>query len=124
MIAADTSSLIAFFAGERAPDTEQIAQALQGGQIAIPPVVLTEVLSDATCFAQLVPVVSHWPQLDITQDYWLRAAKIRAILLEKKLAAKIPDTLIAQSCIDHDVALITRDADFRHFAKYCGLKLA
>lgn len=124
MIAADTSSLIAFFAGERAPDTEQIAQALQGGQIAMPPVVLTEVLSDATCFAQLVPVVSHWPQLDITQDYWLRAAKIRAILLEKKLAAKIPDTLIAQSCIDHDVALITRDADFRHFAKYCGLKLA
>jgi predicted nucleic acid-binding protein len=124
VIAADTSSLIAFFAGERAPDTEQIAQALQGGQIAMPPVVLTEVLSDATCFAQLVPVVSHWPQLDITQDYWLRAAKIRAILLEKKLAAKIPDTLIAQSCIDHDVALITRDADFRHFAKYCGLKLA
>lgn len=124
MIAADTSSLIAFFAGERAPDTEQIAQALQGGQIAIPPVALTEVLSDATCFAQLAPVVSHWPQLDITQDYWLRAAKIRAILLEKKLTAKIPDTLIAQSCIDHDVALITRDADFRHFAKYCGLKLA
>ncbi len=124
MIAADTSSLIAFFAGERAPDTEQIAQALQGGQIAIPPVVLTEVLSDATCFAQLAPVVSHWPQLDVTQDYWLRAAKIRAILLEKKLAAKIPDALIAQSCIDHDVALITRDADFRHFAKYCGLKLA
>jgi len=23
-----------------------------------------------------------------------------------------------------DVALITRDKDFRHFAKHCGLKLA
>jgi len=32
--------------------------------------------------------------------------------------------LIAQACIDNDVALITRDADFRHFAKHCGLKLA
>ena len=26
--------------------------------------------------------------------------------------------------IDHDLPLITRDADFRHFAKHCGLKLA
>jgi predicted nucleic acid-binding protein len=34
------------------------------------------------------------------------------------------DALIAQSCIDHDVPLITRDTDFRHFAKHCGLKLA
>jgi predicted nucleic acid-binding protein len=31
--------------------------------------------------------------------------------------------LIAQSCIDHDVALITRDADFRHYAAEGGLKL-
>jgi hypothetical protein len=31
---------------------------------------------------------------------------------------------IAQSCIDADVKLITRDRDFRHFATHCGLKLA
>jgi predicted nucleic acid-binding protein len=36
----------------------------------------------------------------------------------------LPDTLIAQSCIDHDVALIARDEDFRHFAEHCGLRLA
>jgi len=123
LIAADTSSLIAFFAGESAADTEQIAQALRDGQIALPLVVLTEVLSDAISYSRLAPVVSHWPQLEITEDYWLRAAKTRSVLLTKKLGAKIPDTLIAQSCIDHDVALITRDGDFRHFAKYCGLKL-
>jgi predicted nucleic acid-binding protein len=41
-----------------------------------------------------------------------------------KLRARLPDALIAQSCIDHDVALITRDRDFRYFAKYCGLRLA
>jgi predicted nucleic acid-binding protein len=29
--------------------------------------------------------------------------------------AKLADTLIAQSCLDHDVPLITRDGDFRHF---------
>jgi predicted nucleic acid-binding protein len=40
------------------------------------------------------------------------------------LKAKVADALIAQSCIDHDVALITRDRGFRHFAKHCGLRLA
>jgi len=32
-------------------------------------------------------------------------------------------TLIAQSCIDHHVPLITRDGDFRPFARYAGLTL-
>jgi predicted nucleic acid-binding protein len=45
-------------------------------------------------------------------------------LLARKLRARLPDTLIAQSCIDHDIPLIARDTDFRHFAKHCGLKLA
>jgi hypothetical protein len=31
-------------------------------------------------------------------------------------------TLIAQSCIDHDVPLITADTDFRHYAPL-GLRL-
>jgi predicted nucleic acid-binding protein len=33
------------------------------------------------------------------------------------------DTLIAQSCLDHDVPLITRDADFRPFERLARLKL-
>jgi predicted nucleic acid-binding protein len=44
--------------------------------------------------------------------------------MRKGLKAAVADALIAQSCIDNDVALITRDPDFRHFAKHCGLKLA
>ena len=35
-----------------------------------------------------------------------------------------PITLIAQFCIDADAALIARDEDYRHFARWCGLKLA
>jgi hypothetical protein len=41
-----------------------------------------------------------------------------------RLKARLPDALIAQSCIDHDVALITRDVDFQKYADHCGLKLA
>jgi predicted nucleic acid-binding protein len=40
-----------------------------------------------------------------------------------KTKAKLADTLIAQLCIDHEVPLITRDRDFSHFQKFCGLKL-
>jgi predicted nucleic acid-binding protein len=62
--------------------------------------------------------------LDLLEGYWMRAADSRAKMLSQKRRARLPDTLIAQSCIDHNVLLITRDADFRHFAKHCGLKLA
>ena len=62
------------------------------------------------------------PLLEITEGYWERAGALRARILSQKLKAKLADTLIAQSCLDHDVALVTRDGDFRHFAAR-GLKL-
>jgi predicted nucleic acid-binding protein len=60
----------------------------------------------------------------VTAGYWQRAGAIRRALKEKGRRALLGDALIAQSCIDHGAALITRDADFRHFAKHCGLQLA
>jgi len=38
--------------------------------------------------------------------------------------ASLGDALIAQACIDSDVPLLTRGADFAAFAKLGGLKLA
>jgi predicted nucleic acid-binding protein len=35
----------------------------------------------------------------------------------------IAAALIAQSCLDQSVPLVTRDKDFRHFAKSAGLPL-
>ena len=124
MIAVDTSSLIAFFAGEEGSDVEQVRGALSSHAICLPPIVIVELLSDAKSRGTLEAAIADWPILDPPEGYWLRASAIRSILVAKKLTAKVPDTLIAQSCIDHDVALITRDTDFRHFAKYCGLRLA
>jgi predicted nucleic acid-binding protein len=43
--------------------------------------------------------------------------------LARGIKAPLADALICQSCLDHDAALITRDRDFRPFAKHCGLKL-
>ena len=103
---------------------ERLAAALLGGTLVLPPVVLTEILSDEKTGRFLESRLRLCPLLEITQGYWARAGAVRAMLLAKGLRAKLQDVLIAQSCIDHGVPLITRDADFRHFAKHCGLKLA
>lgn len=124
MIAADTSSLVAYFAGESGRDVELMETALADARLCLSPIVLTEILSDPKSRQILEPVVADWPSLEITPGFWIRASQTRARLLQNRLTAKLPDTLIAQSSIDHDTPLITRDGDFRHFAKYCGLKLA
>ena len=124
MIAADTSSLVAYFAGDKGSDVTLIEEALAQGALCLPPVVLTELLSDPSSRVRLAPIVTGWRLLAITADHWLRASATRSRILSKGLRARIPDTLVAQSCIDHDVLLIARNGDFRHFAKHCGLKLA
>jgi predicted nucleic acid-binding protein len=64
------------------------------------------------------------PPLDLADGYWVRAGATRAVILRQTLRARLADSLIAQACIDANVALLTRDRDFRHYAKYCGLRLA
>ncbi|MGE5443109.1 MAG: hypothetical protein ACM3SR_00715 [Ignavibacteriales bacterium] len=86
MIAVDSSSLIAFLACDSGSDVNAIEDALNAQALILPPVVLTEILSD--------------PKLP-----------------------KQADTLIAQSCLDYDTPLITRDRDFRHFEKFAQLKV-
>ena len=124
MIAADTSSLVAFFGGDKGKDVEMIDAAMKAATLHLPPVVITELLSDRNSSVIIGVDLADAPMLSILPGYWQRAGATRRLLLEKGLRAKIPDTLIAQSCIDHDVPLIARDPDFRHFAKHCGLKLA
>jgi len=36
---------------------------------------------------------------------------------------RLADTLIAQSCLDHDMPIVVRDRDFRIFATFAELKL-
>jgi predicted nucleic acid-binding protein len=124
MIATDTSSLVAYLSGTGGSDVELLATALSGGNLILPPVVVTEILSDPAPRKLLQPHIEALELLPIEEGYWQRAGEQRRVLKQLGLRAKIADALIAQSCIDHDVPLITRDNDFRHFAKHCGLRLA
>lgn len=123
MIALDTSSIIAFLADQKGQDVEHVDHAL-GKRVAVfPPLVLSELLSDSNLPLPLVKIFKTIPLLEILPGYWERCGLLRAKILKKKFKARIADTLIAQSCLDHDLPLITRDRDFRHFEKFAELKL-
>lgn len=123
MIAADTSTWIAFFQGSDGKDVDWLDQALEDRQVLMPPVVLTELLSTP----KLPPAVSdsllQLPLIEIGDGYWRRAGELRARVLATHRKARLGDALIAQSCVDRKIALLTRDRDFRAFAEAAGLDL-
>ena len=123
MIAADTSSLVAYLSGAQGTDVEAVETALTESQVCLPPVVLTELLSYPKLSKPVRVLLEQIPVLEVSEGYWTRAGLLRARILAKKLRARLSDTLITQSCLDHDVPLIARDADYQHFAKVAGLKL-
>lgn len=123
MIALDTSSLIAYLKGAEGPDLDAVEEALTLSIAVLPPVVLTELLSSPTADEGTKALIRQLPLLQVTLGYWERAAILRASILAKGLRANLADTLISQSCLDHDLPLITRDRDFRHFAAHGGLML-
>ncbi|HEV8657676.1 MAG TPA: PIN domain-containing protein [Thermoanaerobaculia bacterium] len=51
-----------------------------------------------------------------------RAGLLRGRVIATGFKSKVADALVAQSCLDHDVALVTHDRDFRHYARF-GLVL-
>jgi len=123
MIAADTSSLVAFLEGESGSDVDLIQSALDASQLVLPPVVLTELLSDPAVSRSVRSLLAGLPILDIEAGYWERAGVLRASVLKQRKKARVADALIAQSCLDQATPLVTRDRDFRHFADAAGLPL-
>ncbi|MEY2549632.1 MAG: hypothetical protein QOD64_2214 [Verrucomicrobiota bacterium] len=123
MIAIDTSSLRRWAERRSGVDVDQVREAVRNGEAALPPIVLTEALSKPAVEPMFVEIVMSLGLMSIREGYWKRAGELRSDILSEGNKAKLADVLIAQSCIDHDVPLITFDADFRHFTR-AGLKLA
>jgi predicted nucleic acid-binding protein len=88
----------------------------------LPPPVLSEALSDPNLAVGKGERIRAIPLLEILDGYWERAGLLRGLVRAQGYKALLADSLIAQSCIDHDIPLITYDLDFRHFV-HAGLKL-
>ena len=92
------------------------------GRAILPPVVLCEALSDPSIPSELVADIADLPVLDLLEGYWRRAGQLRALLIKRSHKAKLADVLVAQSCLDHHLPLVTFDRDFRHYTR-AGLVL-
>jgi predicted nucleic acid-binding protein len=100
-----------------------LVQALMDRSAVLSPFVLAELFSDPKLEPQDAADLRRLPLLAITEGFWERAGRLRAELFQKNYRPKLVDTMIAQICIDHDVRLLTRDRDFRAFARHGGLTL-
>ena len=123
MIAADTSTWIAFFEGDAGTDVKTLDKSLETRQVLMAPPVLTELLSDPKITAEVSTLLSELPLIEIHPGFWNRAGALRASVLAKGRKARFGDSLIAQSCLDAGVALLTRDRDFRVFAETASLDI-
>ena len=124
MIAADTSTWVAYLEGASGQDVALLDRALQDRQVVMVPVVLTELLSDPQLPSAVAQTLLEIPLIEPSPGYWHRAGMLRAKVLAKARRARLGDALIAQSCLQEGISLITRDKDFRAFAAVAGLAVA
>ena len=94
---------------------------LQTAQVVMVPVVLTELLSDPDLPSDVSEILLQVPHMELRSGFWQRAGILRAKVLGKRRKARLGDALIAQSCMDARVVLLTRDRDFQTFAEAAKL---
>jgi predicted nucleic acid-binding protein len=123
MIAADTSTWVAYLEGAGGNDAQLLGRALRDKQVLMAPAVLTELLSDPKLPAEVAASLVDLPLIQLTAGYWQRAGHLRAKVMARGRRARLGDALIVQCCLDQDLPLLTRDRDFRAFSNTAGLNL-
>jgi len=89
MIAADTSTWIAFLENAAGQDTQLLERALKDRQVLMIPAVLTELLSDPVLSSGAAEALEEIPMIDIQSGYWQRAGLLRAKVLSKGRKARL-----------------------------------
>jgi len=121
--AVDTNIWIALLNNEDTNDIQILIKAISESMVYMPPVVFSEVVSDPKLPKKGLDILKEASFMKLHDGYWERSGLLRALLIKKKCKPQLADTLIAQSCIDYDVPLLTRDKGFDKFKKHAGLKL-
>ena len=100
---------------------------LEGDTIVITGIVLQELLqgfNGPKDRARLIARLQVLPLLNPTRDTHVQAAALRNTCRRKGVQLGTIDALIAQLCIEHDLALLATDRDFEHAARIVPLRLA
>lgn len=123
-IVVDTSVWIEALRGKEIP---LLDEALQGGRVVLPPLVVAELLSGTKNKKEeqsLIRFLSYIPLHPVSRAHWKETGLLRARLSREGLAASIPDCHIAQCTLEMDGVLLTEDKIFAKMAKHFPLKLA
>lgn len=70
---------------------------------------------------ELERTILDLPRMETLPGFWERVGRNRSTILRSGLKAKLADSMIATFCLDHEIPLIARDGDYRHFANHFGL---
>lgn len=100
---------------------------LEGDTVLISRIVLQELLQvfhGPKDQARILERLQVLPFLNPTRDTHIHAAMLRNTCRRKGVQLGTIDALIAQLCIEHDLALLTADKDFTHAARFVPLRLA
>jgi predicted nucleic acid-binding protein len=124
IVVVDSSAWIEFFRGRELPLLED---ALEHGRIAVPPIVVAELVSGAASrgdAARVADLVRDLPLVEADRAHWVRVGELRRRMRAKGLTVSTPDAHVAQCAIDLDAVLLTTEAVFRRLARSSGLRLA
>src|SRR5258708_13284536 len=94
MIAADTSTWIAYLEGAPGPDTQLLDQALADHRLLMIPPVFTELLSDPLLSPAVLQQLVDVPMIHVEPGYWQRPALLRPKALSNPRKAPLGDPLI------------------------------
>ena len=100
---------------------------LDGDTIVTTGIVIQELLqgfSGAKDQTRIVERLQVLPLLNPGRETHIQAAMLRNTCRRKGVQIGTIDALIAQLCIEHDLALLTADNDFVHAARFVPLRLA
>jgi predicted nucleic acid-binding protein len=123
----DTSVWIDFFAGRDTPQVQYLETSiLDGGNIALCGIILTEILQGIRDDAQYRRVREHLkPLLLLPMDevtFVLAANLFRQLRKQGQTIRKTNDCIIAATAIEHRVPLLHNDRDFDILAQYTELE--
>ena len=129
MLVVDTSVWVDFLNGHRSLETEYLANCLSDDvPIVLPGLVRAEILAglrtdvEAERIASLLDAFDATPE-PTTGDYTAAAGIYRMCSRAGAAVGSVVDCLIAQACLAHGYALLTKDKDFRRIAARSALRL-
>lgn len=129
MLVVDTSVWVDFLNGHRSREAEYLASCLSDDvPIVLPGLVRAEILAglrtdvEADRIASLLDALDAAPEPS-TGDYTAAAGMYRSCRRAGVAIGSVVDCLIAQSCLKHEYALLTKDRDFSRIATRFPLQL-